>query len=308
MESNLDFLSKDIAYLVLLRLKPHDVLNLCYSTTKQFKYYCTNQELFTNLMRVHYPNAVLTSNPREQYEAITIGYLTTYKFKYDVEHKVVIEQPQLFGETQLPQNTPGWSFNNVNINVLFQLYETDIIKNFLQKHNMDAIIISRSYQTIIVQTKYMRKFFNDLPTDITHKLIAKLSYEDLLDARPDTYRNDVKDDYVEYILDVKGNQIPHGMKLYTIIDLYNDAIFVGSYKTKEDAIESFLEQISELLDNKSSLSEDDHTSIIYYVNDVIIKPFNRETLYNYCLKHNSISVDDQDRYKAFDYHFIELEF
>jgi len=62
MESNLDLLSKDTAYLVLARLKPHDVLNLCYSTTKKFEQYCKDQVLFTNLMRVHYPNSILTAN------------------------------------------------------------------------------------------------------------------------------------------------------------------------------------------------------------------------------------------------------
>lgn len=136
MESNLDLLSRDTAYLVLTKLKPHDVLNMCYSTTKNFEQYCKDQILFTNLMRVHYPNSILTANPREQYESITNGYLTTYSFDYDLLNAEVLGELVKIGDTQLPKDTPGWSLGNLNPYLLKNFYETNEIKNYMKNQSM----------------------------------------------------------------------------------------------------------------------------------------------------------------------------
>lgn len=88
--TNINDLRKDEITLLLIKLPPHDVLSLC-KINQKYRNICKNKDLFTILMKKHYPNAVLTDNPKAQYKAITNDVKTRYKIHLlrDTYHDII---------------------------------------------------------------------------------------------------------------------------------------------------------------------------------------------------------------------------
>jgi hypothetical protein len=66
----------DLIPMILLRSQPVDVVKLRQASSRVFR---TNH--FVTLMQAHYPHAVLTSDPKKQYLALTRGFVTYYKIE-----------------------------------------------------------------------------------------------------------------------------------------------------------------------------------------------------------------------------------
>ncbi len=72
-----DILNMDALFEILKELDPATVLSLC-QTNQRFAELCRDQDVFRNLMRVHYPNFPINEDAKAQYGDITSEKETTY--------------------------------------------------------------------------------------------------------------------------------------------------------------------------------------------------------------------------------------
>jgi hypothetical protein len=75
--SPVDRLTADTFFLVLSHLTPLDVLRIG-QVSRRFRQLNQNPTLFRALLPLHYPHSFITASPRQQYQALTMGYVTTY--------------------------------------------------------------------------------------------------------------------------------------------------------------------------------------------------------------------------------------
>jgi hypothetical protein len=78
ISKEMDLIGRDVIALILIRLPPISVIRLRRVCAAVFR---TNH--FVLLMRAHYPQAILTSDPKKQYIALTLGFRTYYKIRTD---------------------------------------------------------------------------------------------------------------------------------------------------------------------------------------------------------------------------------
>lgn len=75
----INILTKDVIILILEKMEPNDILNLCEVHAK-FTKICNDKFVFIRLMQKLYPQFDVTDTPREQFEAITNGVTTKYLY------------------------------------------------------------------------------------------------------------------------------------------------------------------------------------------------------------------------------------
>lgn len=78
METTLELLTFDALFLILQKLSPKAILNLCLSSENFERKYCRNQDFWQRLISYFFPNSFHTDNPRDQYRALTEGVITPY--------------------------------------------------------------------------------------------------------------------------------------------------------------------------------------------------------------------------------------
>lgn len=80
VETALTDLPRDVIEVIVMRMTPKSVANLCLTSTR-FAKVCRNEELWKRLMKLHYPDFDLTDNPRGQFVAIANGKVTKYEVR-----------------------------------------------------------------------------------------------------------------------------------------------------------------------------------------------------------------------------------
>ena len=281
-------ITKDPLFLIMIELPPRDVLTAC-QTTRQFARLCNNPSLFSALMSFHYPDFFETSDPKEQYKAITLGLETTYRLGRDDsiedsdgrEFWTTFKNPIQYGKTQAPWNIPGFKFQRS----LWQI--------------------------------------NTLTTDDEiQKLIAsgKLTQDQIDEGKPEDYHQDHD---TEVVFSIKGYPIPTGTKAWLLIlesHAYGIEDKVWAFKTKDALARWFIDNqyadfktvlVDSFLDD---IDEDDFLRIEgnpeeidrflqnspqwkAYVDDHHLPyPFTRENVYKYLMAGDHIQIHpDSDR-------------
>ncbi len=104
-----DILDKGVLTQILLGLSPKDVLSTC-KINRQYRHVCSDSKVFEQLLSAHYPSAVSTNNPRQQYIALTEGVETYYRLQdFQLLDGKSITQ---IGPSRRPEMVSGWSFSN----------------------------------------------------------------------------------------------------------------------------------------------------------------------------------------------------
>lgn len=134
LDRRFNILDANVLIMILLRSKPKAVLSAC-RINKQYANVCRKTAVFETLMRAHYPDSILTDNPKQQYVSITEGVETTYlisELKYEerglegrrVEDRVphTVTLATKVGKSQRPESTADWSLSKIPYgNLLFFL-------------------------------------------------------------------------------------------------------------------------------------------------------------------------------------------
>lgn len=121
METTLEMLTFDSLFLILQKLSPKAILDLCLSSGNFQMKYCENRDFWKRLISYFYPQAFYTDNPKNQYRALAEGVMTPYyivddRFEFDTayldidpekEQDTVIEIPGL----PLDDGTVIWVFH-----------------------------------------------------------------------------------------------------------------------------------------------------------------------------------------------------
>jgi hypothetical protein len=121
METTLELLTFDALFLILQKLSPKAILNLCLASENFERIYCQTQDVWRRLISYFFPNSFHTDNPRDQYRALAEGVITPYyilddRFEFDTayldidpekEQDTVIEIPGL----PLNDGTVIWVFH-----------------------------------------------------------------------------------------------------------------------------------------------------------------------------------------------------
>lgn len=235
-------ITADPLFLILTRLEPREVLKTC-GLTRQFARLCQNPNLFAALMHLHYPNSFETTNPKEQYKAITMGLETTYRIARDNtivdkdgrEYWTTFKNPVQYGKTQLPHRIPGFKLT---------LSISDL-KRFLGPGYIPESIRHLIGQENSILYRYVSQNglgFQTSPEEI-EKLFAagKISQYQLEGGRPENY---LADHDTEVVFSVKGYPITAGTKAWLLI-LESHAAGIEDtvqvFKTKEALAKSFIE-------------------------------------------------------------------
>ena len=71
--------SQDELFLILSKTDPKSVLSLC-QTSQRFAALCRNEKLWKRLLKVHFPQFPETNTPRQQFQALANGIVTSYGF------------------------------------------------------------------------------------------------------------------------------------------------------------------------------------------------------------------------------------
>lgn len=100
METTLEMLTLDSLYLILEKLSPQDILNLCLSSERFEREYCDNDNLWKRLIDRFYPDSFYTDNPRAQFEALVNHETTEYfildgKFDFDTAYLHIVDEEAL---------------------------------------------------------------------------------------------------------------------------------------------------------------------------------------------------------------------
>lgn len=236
-------ITADPLFLILIKLEPKEVLKTC-GLTGQFARLCQNPNLFAALMRLHYPNSFETTNPKEQYKAITAGFKTTYRVTRDEsvvdkdggEYWTTFKNPVQYGKTQLPHRIPGFKLKVYSIEDLRRLVGPGYIPTALRQ------LLDKEDSNLYSYVMNQGRDFEVTPEEV-EKLYAagKISDYQLQEGRAENY---LADHDTEVVFSVKGYPIPAGTKAWLLI-LESHAAGIEDtvqvFKTKEALAKSFIE-------------------------------------------------------------------
>lgn len=268
-------ITADPLFLIMSRLDPKSVLRTC-ETTNQFARLCRNPNLFSALMRIHYPNSFETANPREQYKAITMDLETTYRMRRkhvdspgDMigDYWTTFENPIQYGKTQYPWNIPRFKFKHLSFNDYDILLGPGYVPLRLE-YIRNEVNRARGSPTPYPQLQSSVTKLLNLSRDELGKLheAGKLTASMIEDDKPEDYRQDHD---VEVVFSIKGYPIPHGSTARLLILQSHSADIedkVELFKSKEALAESFirkeypellrvlLEEFNDNLDEDSELA------------------------------------------------------
>lgn len=237
-------ITADPLFLIMSRLDPKSVLRTC-ETTDQFARLCRNPNLFSALMRVHYPDSFATSNPKEQYMAITMGLETTYRLKRDQLISIGDDQywttfertPVQYEKTQIPWHVPGFQ-----IEMSLYVVKTLLGPGYVPPIMMPLLNLTKDQQ---VEFLNLRGSKGNLPLseDELDKLYeaGKLPEWLIEQSLPEDYQQNHD---TEVVFRIKGYPIPHGTTAWLLILQSHSAGIedkVEVFKTKEDLATYFIE-------------------------------------------------------------------
>lgn len=97
---------------VLSQLTPREVLQNC-KLGRKFATVCRDPQVFTFLLRKHYPDSFYADNPRQQYIALTTGVETIYILPSLNNNKY--DKPKQLIPSSRPEDTPGWTLGNMHV-------------------------------------------------------------------------------------------------------------------------------------------------------------------------------------------------
>lgn len=313
-------ITADPLFVILARLDPKSVLRTC-ETTQQFRRLCQNPNLFSALMRSHYPNYFETNNPKEQYIAITNGLETVYRMqraRVATDSTEVywneLENPVQYGKTQLPQNIPGFHLKISEVYDLDQILGPGYVPISLRH------LIGQNGEVLWNYIQKAPPGSSVLPEEIPKLLEAKkITPYWIKRGRPKSYR---ADESKEIVFTIKGYPIPRGTRAWLLIaegDSTNDETRV--FKTKEDLARSFIEKeypgfeeaiIDEFLDanNEFDLNYDPTREELermlfsapkwktYLQTLQLPYPLTSQTVYNHILGNDHIQADPKYRHNS----------
>lgn len=163
---------------ILINLHPKNVISSAFICRK-FASAARNRQVFQKLLETHYPSAFLTSNPRQQYIAITEGVETTYRILNLVSKNAVatgnvseiyvseidaseIYVPEidvnsdnlcgrlLIGKSSRPEASPGWTLYESPASRFRDLLNNEQFQIWLkkdQKNHWKALEIAEKVNT-----------------------------------------------------------------------------------------------------------------------------------------------------------------
>lgn len=228
----------DIAALsrILVNLQPQDVISMC-QTDKMFRRICYNPILWTFLIEKHYPDSLLTDNPRQQYIALTRGIETTYETKAVLtENGEGRTDAVKIGKSQRPETTGGWSLDNVDPDTILKLLKNPIFMGWLDKDLVGRqigqklyIVLERTGEDIMNQTRYEKnKYKWESSVHLSHFLPYILSF--LNDYREKGLVSIVLEDTVRCRLD--GDEETAKAALENLPGLLDEILQTGKPKSK----------------------------------------------------------------------------
>jgi hypothetical protein len=319
-------ITADPLFLIMSRLDPKSVLRTC-ETTNQFARLCRNPNLFSALMRVHYPDSFVTSNPKEQYIAITMGLETTYRLGRDQSISVGGDQywttfertPVQYEKTQLLVKVPGFKLKHLsqeNIQLLLgEGYVPPRLRPFTGY--TERMIVNYKHEKILPEIE-------KLSQDELIKLYEAGKLPDWLIeySLPKDY---MADHDTEIVFRIKGYPIHHGTTAWLLILQSHSAGIedkVEVFKTKEDLATYFIEHeypdflavvIEEYLDSfyeEGNFNADDvdvtpeGIAIIMSTkrwedwiksSTLLPYPFTPESVYEHILESDELKIREQSR-------------
>ena len=312
-------ITADPLFLVMARLDPKSVLRTC-ETTQQFRRLCQNPALFLALMRSHYPDYYETSNPKEQYIAITTGLRTYYQIPIENEFNddgivapIIFGHPIQLGKTQLPHHVPGFRLNledpSVTTILLGPGYIPPVLKHLVGLSGADRL--KANFQNTLAEIEFT-------PEEIEQLYRAgKLTEHMVVASMPADYK-DIHSDYI--VFNIKGHSIPVKTStwLYIPNQMYNDDNEIILLKRKEVLARYFIAAVYQrfgqaiINDFFQEHPDDDEDRIDWNLDiDEIIKqmnastpqwklylerlglphPLNRTSLYQYILVNDELRLD-----------------
>ncbi|MBA3757064.1 MAG: hypothetical protein H0X02_12945 [Nitrosomonas sp.] len=234
-------ITADPLFVIMTRLDPRSVLRAC-ETTSQFRRLCNNPNLFSALLRVHYPNNFETNNPKEQYIAITMGLETYYRVPIEVEldendiiKLVFVGAPVQIGKTKLPHHIPDFKVHLDDPASLDILLGPGYVPPILQ-----PLLELEAYERMMYQVQHHATEFQFSPQE-AEELYRAGKLTDEVQLLPAEYQPEPG---VSVVFKVKGYRIPPGNHgwLYVLEDPYspseNKTIF---FKTKGALVEYFMD-------------------------------------------------------------------
>lgn len=203
MKKSFDILDKGALSKILENLNPSDVLNLC-TLDDRFKEICKDQNIFRNLMLIHYPYSYPTLNPKLQYEALT--QTVDHNAKFNRYYIDILATSMIVGDIE----------GNEDIEIFF---EFDGKANYFDPKNIqpqNQLIFDIPGLRPTVGDKYVISIKNYYTTFETQSyLTEEQAINDFLDNEYYIYLDIVLDHFLVYLdlIDYKGHLIEYVNKL-----------------------------------------------------------------------------------------------
>jgi len=194
MPKSFNILDKGALSKILENLNPSDVLNIC-TLDDRFEEICKDQNIFRNLMLIHYPYSHPTSNPKLQYEALT----------YNINNRYYID---ILATSMMVGDTEG----NEDIQIFFEFDEK---ANSFDPKNIqppNQLIFDIPGLKSSIGDKYVISIKNYYTTFETQSyLTEEQAINDFLDNEYYVYLDIVLDHFLVYLdlIDYKGHLIEY---------------------------------------------------------------------------------------------------
>lgn len=226
----------EIDYNIILNLDPKSILNLCQSG-KQISPACNDQNLFAELIKMHYPNANITQNPKEQFISLvnTGGMNLTGILDVDREIFLNLDPKSIYNLCSISRQThPLCNDQNLFRQLIKKYYPTANPSQNPKKQFLSLVkgITTKYYTTV---NRYDGNYVKDTNGNIIY---AGHIFSD--NVYLDDPKN-IKDEFDDEIIYFTINGIGFDDDIYWLqISMQYDKDYAKVFMTKEDAVNDFL--------------------------------------------------------------------